>query len=215
MWRALIVLLLSSAATANIHIDIAIHCIPRGGEINNGAAVKRRRRRRFAIHKQIINGARTLLGQTTNAIFRRRLKRSNAIESRQGYNSGDVIIQEDHTFDDLDNIINEGSVSSSIDEIHSHHYEDDNDDDDDFFTSTTKPPREAATLKGWKRRSLRAWVRKMEQQFLSPETARRIKTIKRILSSFPDYGVVDLFGLYSPKEVILSISGVVTITACY
>jgi hypothetical protein len=197
MWGALILLLLSSAATANIHIDVAIHCIPRGGENSNGAAVKRRRRRRFAIHKQIINGARTL----TNALFRRGINNSNAIKSRQGCTNGDIIIQEDHTFDDLDNIINEGSVPSSIDDNQSHHY----DDDDDFFTSTNKPPREAATLKGWKRRSLRAWVRKMEQQFLSPETARRIKTIKRILSSFPDYGVVDLFGLYSPKEVVLSI----------
>jgi hypothetical protein len=205
MWRALILLLLSSAANANSHIDVAIHCIPRGGENNNGTAVKRRRRRRlFVIHKQIINGARTLLGQTTNALFRRGINNSNVIKSRQGYTNGDIIIQEDHTFDDLDNIINEGSVSSSIDDNHSHHYDDD-DDDDDFFTSTTKPPREAATLKGWKRRSLRAWVRKMEQQFLSKETARRIKTIKRILVSFPDYGVVDLFGLYSPKEVVLSI----------
>ncbi len=216
MWRAVILLLLSSgigpadpsstpAATANSHIDFAIHRIPRGGENNNGTAVKRRRRRRFAIHKQIINGARTLLGQTTNALFRRGINNSNAIKSRQGYTNGDIIIQEDHTFDDLDNIINEGSVSSSIDDNHSYHYDADDDGDDDFFTSTNKPPREAATLKGWKRRSLRAWVRKMEQQFLSPETARRIKTIKIILASFPDYGVVDLFGLYSPKEVVLSI----------
>ncbi|KAL7452052.1 hypothetical protein ACHAWC_003790 [Mediolabrus comicus] len=192
------------SATTNIHIDVAIHRIPRGGEINNGTAVKRRRRRRFAIHKQIINGARTLLGQTTNALFRRGINNSNVIKSRQGYTNGDIIIQEDHTFDDLDNIINEGSASSPIDDNHSHHYDDD-DDDDGIFTSTNKPPREAATLKGWKRRSLRAWVRKMEQQFLSKETARRIKTIKRILASFPDYGVVDLFGLYSPKEVVLSI----------
>lgn len=45
----------------------------------------------------------------------------------------------------------------------------------------------------------------MEHKFLSAETANALKTIRKIVESFPEYGVVDLFGLYSPKEVILSI----------
>jgi hypothetical protein len=45
----------------------------------------------------------------------------------------------------------------------------------------------------------------MEYKFLSTETARALKTINRVLESFPEYGVVDLLGLYSPKDVILSI----------
>jgi hypothetical protein len=46
---------------------------------------------------------------------------------------------------------------------------------------------------------------KIEHKFLSNETAQAIKTIRKILESFPEYGVVDLLGLYSPKDVILSI----------
>jgi hypothetical protein len=45
----------------------------------------------------------------------------------------------------------------------------------------------------------------MEYKFLSTETAQALRTIRKILESFPEYGVVDLFGLYSPKDVILSI----------
>lgn len=45
----------------------------------------------------------------------------------------------------------------------------------------------------------------MEHKFLSTETANAVKTIRKVVVSFPEYGVVDLFGLYSPKEVILSI----------
>ena len=40
---------------------------------------------------------------------------------------------------------------------------------------------------------------------MSNETADALKTIRKIVEAFPDYGVVDLFGLYSPKDVILSI----------
>ncbi|KAK1738142.1 lipase class 3 family protein [Skeletonema marinoi] len=180
----------SSIAVANsspirpksIHRDI-ISCIPRGGE--NGVELKRRRRIRFArIHKQIWYGARKLIGRAVE----------NAV--RQEYD--DEILQEDHAFDELDTIIFDNDDTTTISSLNQ------SASGDDIFT-TTKPPREAASRKGWKRRSLRAWIRKIEHKFLSPETARAINTIQKILAAFPDYGVVDLFGLYSPKEVVLSI----------
>ena len=45
----------------------------------------------------------------------------------------------------------------------------------------------------------------MENKFLSEGTRKALKTINKIFESFPDYGVVDLFGLYPPKDVVLSI----------
>jgi hypothetical protein len=36
----------------------------------------------------------------------------------------------------------------------------------------------------------------MERKFLSSETANALKTIRNIIEKFPDYGVVDLFGMY-------------------
>lgn len=45
----------------------------------------------------------------------------------------------------------------------------------------------------------------MERKFLSRETANALKTIRNIIEKFPEYGVVDLFGMYSPKDVIWSI----------
>ena len=45
----------------------------------------------------------------------------------------------------------------------------------------------------------------MEHKFLSAETAKALDTIRKIMESFPEYGVVDLFGMYSPKDVLLSI----------
>ena len=161
-----------------------ISCIPRGGE--NGVELKRRRRIRFArIHKQIWYGARKLIGRAVE----------NAVH-HQEYD--DETLQEDHAFDELDTIIFDNDDTTTISSLNHSASE------DDIFT-TTKPPREAASRKGWKRRSLRAWIRKIEHKFLSPETARAINTIQKILAAFPDYGVVDLFGLYSPKEVVLSI----------
>ena len=46
---------------------------------------------------------------------------------------------------------------------------------------------------------------KIEHKFLSNETAEALRTIRKILEKFPEYGVVDLLALYSPKDVILSI----------
>jgi hypothetical protein len=36
----------------------------------------------------------------------------------------------------------------------------------------------------------------LEQKLVSSETAKAFKTIRGIIESFPEYGVVDLFGLY-------------------
>jgi len=182
----------STTVLSKQHTDNLVFCIPRGGE--SGVELKRRRRIQFArIHKQIWYGARKLIGQSA-IVFRRGRAVVNAVN--QEYD--DDVLQEDHAFDELDTIIFDKDGNTTISSI-SHLA-----CDDDFFT-TTKPPRESNSLKGWKRRSLRAWIRKIEQKFLSPETASAVKTIQKTLAAFPDYGVVDLFGLYSPKEVVLSI----------
>ena len=185
-----LLLLLSDILSADSsHIPISIHTdvvyyIPRGGEYG---LVKHRIR--FArIPKQIWYRARRLIGQSRRAVV-------NTVH--QEHDDG-AVLQEDHAFDELDTIIFDKEDTNTISSLNHSTC------DDDLFTSTN-PPREAASLKGWKRRALRAWIRKIEQKFLSPETARAIKTIQKLLNAFPDYGVVDLLGLYSPKEVVLSI----------
>ncbi len=45
----------------------------------------------------------------------------------------------------------------------------------------------------------------MEMKFLSEGTRKALKTIYKIIGSFEEYGVVNLLGLYSPKDVIWSV----------
>ena len=169
-------------------------CVPRGGE-NSGVEINNRTRTRkngFArIPVRIWSGARKVISHGSIIVFRRGRRIRNEADEYNGES-----LQEDHSFDELDNII---FYSDDIESIPSQNHTT-NDDD-----GLINPPLEASSLKGWKRRSLRAWIRKTAHNFFSPETARAIKTIKQILAEFPDYGVVDLLGLYSPKEVILSI----------
>ncbi|KAL7530845.1 hypothetical protein ACHAXR_010145, partial [Thalassiosira sp. AJA248-18] len=58
----------------------------------------------------------------------------------------------------------------------------------DFFLSMLYPP-----------------IKQIIQKMVSAETTTAVKTIHNIIEAFPDYGVVDLFGMYSPKDVIWSI----------
>ncbi|KAL3802113.1 hypothetical protein HJC23_010869 [Cyclotella cryptica] len=101
--------------------------------------------------------------------------------------------RKDHKFAELDSIIENSSTTN--------HLKDNQRwlDDTKWFASETSPPKEASTLKGCNKHSLRSWMNKFS------ETAQAIKTIRKILESFPKYGVVDLIGLYLPKDVILSI----------
>jgi len=74
-----------------------------------------------------------------------------------------------------------------------------------WLDSEPSPPDVPPPGKVWNKRSLRVWISKIQNKFLSNETADALKTIVKVMESFPDYGVVDLLGLYSPKDVILSI----------
>jgi hypothetical protein len=42
----------------------------------------------------------------------------------------------------------------------------------------------------------------MEQKLLSSETAKALKTIRGIIKRFPEYGIVDLFGMYRYEVMI-------------
>jgi len=71
-------------------------------------------------------------------------------------------------------------------------------DVDDLMEKTTWPPlQQAASLLKWrKQNSLRDWINEMEFKFCSAETAKALGTIRNIIDTFSDYGVVDLFGMY-------------------
>ena len=97
--------------------------------------------------KQILNGARNLIGRTTNVILLRP-RRNNQKKQHQK----DEV---DHTFDELDEILEKSkSTNSTINgEIIA----------EGLNEETTLPPlpETAALTKGWQQRSLRAWINKV------------------------------------------------------
>ena len=46
---------------------------------------------------------------------------------------------------------------------------------------------------------------KIADRLLSKESATAVKTIRKIINDFPDHGVVDIFSLYSAKELVAAI----------
>ncbi|KAL7471940.1 hypothetical protein ACHAXS_012247 [Conticribra weissflogii] len=121
-----------------------------------------------------------------------------------------------HNFDELDEILKNNNKTHSDDEV--------DDDSSDKLSQTgghganktqiedwwagnfpSIPPKDALLRKGWNRRAFRSWLYKMELKFLSEGTRKALKTIYKIIGSFEEYGVVNLLGLYSPKDVILSV----------
>lgn len=160
---------------------LAVNTIPRGGggvELKEG----RRRRRGALLPKRLFSAARGLIGRTANIVIRRPRKR---VESEEV----------DHTFDELDRILESGNMTGNITE----HGNGSRIEEADKWIDSL--PQGASLPKGWKERSLSAWINGL----VSRETSRAIDTIQSIVEAFPDYGVVDIFALYSPRDVIWSI----------
>jgi hypothetical protein len=54
-------------------------------------------------------------------------------------------------------------------------------------------------------RKMNAFYSQLASKLLSEESARAVKTVRTIIAQFSDHGVIDVFKLYPPKDVIMSI----------
>jgi len=136
--------------------------------------------------KRLLDVARSLIDRTARIIL---------LRPRQLSNEDEV----DHAFDELDHILESKNSTEQQEEASLQQEVVVNGEEDDWLESWPPLPQ------GKKQRSLRSWINKMKHKHLSSETAKALKTIRNIIDAFPDYGVVDVFGMYSPKDVIRSI----------
>mmetsp|Transcript_6179 Transcript_6179/g.10883 ORF Transcript_6179/g.10883 Transcript_6179/m.10883 type:complete len:423 (+) Transcript_6179:91-1359(+) len=156
---------------------------------------RNRRQKYLPLPKRLLNVARNLVGRTATIL---RLTPPS---------DGDDKL--DHSFDELDRIIenNANTTTTAAENNEKDNAQQQANEEGDAWLETWPPLPQAASLlnNGRKRRALSSWINKMELKFLSTETAKALGTIRNIVDAFPDYGVVDLFGMYSPKDVIWSI----------
>ena len=160
-----------------------------------GSATKRRDRK-VPLPKRLINVARNFIG---------RLKKPKAKQNTQE-EEGEVV---DHTFDELDRIIE--STNSTMERITIDidydvpTIEKEEDDNNGWLETWPPLPRHMKNSRKQQERTIRTFLNKMENKFVSSETAKALTTIRNIITKFPEYGVVDVFRMYSTKDIILSI----------
>ena len=140
---------------------------------------RRRIRQKLPLPKRLLNVARNFIGRTADIILKPKRQTPEV----------------DHTFDELDRILENNTNNTATGNILQ----------EEEWIEETWPPLPSQRRKWWKERSLRLWIKQMEHKFVSKETATALRTIGNIIDAFPDYGVVDLFAMYSPKDVIWSI----------
>ena len=157
-----------------------------------GSATKRDRK--VPLPKRLINVARNFIG---------RLKKPKSKQNTQE-EEGEVV---DHTFDELDRIIesttNNTTTQHTLKNVPTIEKEEDA-NNGWLETWPTLPPHMKNSRKQ-QERTIRTFLNKMENKFVSSETAKALTTIRNIITKFPEYGVVDVFRMYSTKDIILSI----------
>ena len=157
-----------------------------------GSATKRDRK--VPLPKRLINVARNFIG---------RLKKPKSKQNTQE-EEGEVV---DHTFDELDRIIesttNNTTTQHTLKNVPT--IEKEEDDNNGWLETWPTLPRHMKNSRKQQERTIRTFLNKMENKFVSSETAKALTTIRNIITKFPEYGVVDVFRMYSTKDIILSI----------
>ena len=155
---------------------------------------KRRDRKAIPLPKRLINVARNFIG---------RLKKPKSKQNTQE-EEGEVV---DHTFDELDRIIesttNNTTTQHTLKNVPT--IEKEEDDNNGWLETWPTLPRHMKNSRKQQERTIRTFLNKMENKFVSSETAKALTTIRNIITKFPEYGVVDVFRMYSTKDIILSI----------
>jgi len=180
--------------------------------------------------KRLLTVAKNIVGRTANILFFKSRRQQQSPEEED--------VNVDHTFDELDRII-ENTSSVEVPQQNQHPRGSDRNDVDNQSSWPTLPQGISSLTGGWKQRTFRHWINQvsanndilmhslfafdrisllvssvliayyvvinipnqphtsqMERKFLSSETANALKTIRNIIEKFPEYGVVDLFGMY-------------------
>ena len=150
--------------------------------------IQEKKKKKVPIPKQIVNVARNLFNIGR---FRRPADRKSSQQKKKLAGSTDLMKEEDeeeayidHSFDDLDRILENTTVALDIPANNINNIE-----KEERYPNNNILGR---SWKSYKRRegsTIQVWMNK----FISKETINAISTIKSIILKFPDYGVVDIF----------------------
>ena len=146
---------------------------------------RRRGKRKRIIPNRLLNAAKNFIDRGSRILLRR--NKTQQIDAEAGEDkskSGNIEdeVEVDHTFDELDQIIENTTQYTA-------NNEDGGNNADDWIESIQNN-------NGSNKRQRKAILHTWMKQKLSRETASAIQTIRSTIDKFPEYGVVDIFGLY-------------------
>ena len=146
-------------------------------------AIQDEEKKKVPLPKQIVNAARNLFNIG-------RFRRTSTNRQQKLVGSRDLMKEEeeaiDHSFDDLDRILENTTTTLDIPTANNIN----NIDDEEGYPNNNIQSN-TRSWKNYKRRgsTIQVWMNK----FISKETINAISTIKSIILKFSDYGVVDIF----------------------
>ena len=145
---------------------------------------RQRGKRKRIIPNRLLSAAKNFIDRGSRILLRRNKTQLDAEIGEDKSKSGNIEDEEevDHTFDELDQIIENTTQYTANDE-------DGGNDADDWIKSIQNN-------NGSNKRQRKAILRTWMKQKLSRETSAAIQTIRSTIDKFPEYGVVDIFGLY-------------------
>ena len=166
--------------------------------------LERRRSKRILapLPTRFFRGAKAFFGRAASAIFDRRSSIRIVTNDEDADDDG-----VDHTFDDLDQIIDKTSSNETDESLL---YHDDNlllDTFSSLMTGQRRQRRRMLVLRKKKPPVIEnsSFMQSMEEKLLSSETIKAIQTIRDIVERFPEHGIIDLFGLYTMKDIFWSL----------
>ena len=146
---------------------------------------RQRGKRKRIIPNRLLSAAKNFIDRGSRILLRRNKTQQLDAEIGDDESKSSNIEGEeevDHTFDELDQIIENTTQYTA-------NNEDRGNDADDWIESIQNN-------NGSNKRQRKAILRTWMKQKLSRETSAAIQTIRSTIDKFPEYGVVDIFGLY-------------------
>ena len=146
---------------------------------------RQRGKRKRIMPNRLLSAAKNFIDRGSRILLRRNKTQQLDAESGEDKSKSSNIedeVEVDHTFDELDQIIENTTQYTA-------NNEDRGNDADDWIESIQNN-------NGSNKRQRKAILRTWMKQKLSRETSAAIQTIRSTIDKFPEYGVVDIFGLY-------------------
>ena len=144
---------------------------------------RQRGKRKRIMPNRLLSAAKNFIDRGSRILHR---NKTQQLDVEIGEDESNIEGEEevDHTFDELDQIIENTTKYIA-------NNEDRGNDADDWIESIQNNNNNGSN-KRQRKAILHTWMK----QKLSRETAAAIQTIRSTIDKFPDYGVVDIFGLY-------------------